>query len=468
MAQNQPQFLVQCFLARSLTLFLSLILSLTLGATLAQAQGLKTINPPQGGMIVYGQVEGQTTEAGAMGAVLRSLHNRLGDRPKVGKLFQVHGTESVAAFFSVTKKNQGGAQIGGLIIVTKVTSDHVEAALVTDDAARFPKTLQPMMKTLFAAWHPLQGVRSPDSGGSGPAAQLHQITLQDRSASISLPDGWHIVPNLSGMGTIVASGPNGESAEMGIAFLASDTNNPFVQQTMRQLRAGQLRNTAYAKATYYPYGQDLAKTFVYMIQAVRQKAGLPAATYNFASATPVPGSAREHCVHLSGTGDMGDGKGPRELDGVYCTTPPNRTGGWLSLAYITMAPMQVAAKERATLGAILQSFSENQSVVAAQSRQISAPAIAHIHAIGQAAANQAAAAHERNDIQNSSVYQHWDSIDKRSQEFENYQLGYSVISTTDHTAHGTFWDEDADALVKNHPDQFEYVSAPNYWKGIDY
>jgi hypothetical protein len=463
-AQYHRQLLLQRFLARALAFFFSL----ALGAALAQAQGLKTINPPQGGMIVYGQVEGQTTEAGAMGAVLRSLHNRLGNRPQVGKLFQVHGTESVAAFFSVTKKNQGGAQIGGLIIVTKVTSDHVEAALVTDDAARFPKTLQPMMKTLFAAWHPLEGTRSTGSGSAAPVAQLRQVTLPDRSASISLPEGWHVVPNMSAMGTIVANGPNGESAEMGITFLASDTNNPFVQQTVRQLRAGQLRNTAYANATYYPYGQDLAKTFVYMIQTVRHKAGLPAATYNFASVTPVPGSGQERCVHLAGTGDMGDGKGPRELNGVYCTTPPNRTGGWLSLAYTTMAPLQVAAKERAILGAILQSFSVNQSVVAAQTRQIAAPAIAQIHAIGQAAANQAAAAHERNDIQNSSVYQHWDSMDKRSQEFENYQLGYSVISTTDHTAHGTFWNEDADALVKNHPDQFEYVSAPNYWKGIDY
>jgi len=468
MAQNHQQFLLQRFWVRSWSLFLNL----ALGAALVQAQGLKTINPPQGGKIVYGQVEGQTTEAGAMGAVLHSLHTQLGDRPQVGKLFQVHGTESVAAFFSVTKKNQGGAQIGGLIIATKVTSDRVEAALVTDDAARFPKTLQPMMKTLFAAWHPLEGARSAGSGSGAPVVQLRQITLQDRSASISLPEGWHIVPNMSAMGTMVANGPNGESAEMGITFLASDTNNPFVQRTMQQLRAGQLRNTAYANATYYPYGQDLAKTFVYMIQTVRHKAGLPPATYNFASVTPVPGSGQEHgqehCVHLTGTGDMGDGKGPRELNGVYCTTPPNRTGGWLSLAYMTMAPVQVAAKERATLGAILQSFSVNQSVVAAQTRQIAAPAIAQIHAIGQAAANQAAAAHERNDIQNSSVYQHWDSMDKRSQEFENYQLGYSVISTTDHTAHGTFWNEDADALVKNHPDQFEYVSAPNYWKGIDY
>ncbi len=59
-------------------------------------------------------------------------------------------------------------------------------------------------------------------------------------------------------------------------------------------------------------------------------------------------------------------------------------------------------------------------------------------------------------------------MDKRSQEFEDYQLGYTVISDTGNNAHGTFWNQDADALVKSNPDRFEYVNAPNYWKGIDY
>jgi Short C-terminal domain len=443
-----------------------------MGKSFTAQGGLKTIDPPQGGKIVYGQVAGQTTEAGAMGAILRSLHNQLGDRPQVGKLFQVRGTQSVAAFFSVNKKNQDGSQIAGLIIAAKATSDHVEAALVTDDAARFPKTLGPMMKTLFGVWHPFAvaqtgGSVAPTSSSSGPAP-LRTITLQDNSASVGLPDGWNIVPNRSSMGTIVAVGPNGETAELDITFLTYDTNNRSVQQTMQMLRNGRLGNSAYARATYYPYGGDLAKTFVYMIQNVRRKAGLPQASYNFNSVTPVAGSGQERCVRMIGTADMNDGKGQKEFNGIYCASPPGRFGGWLSEAYTTMAPVQVAARERATLGAILQSFNVNMSVVNAQSARISAPAIAQIHAVGRAAANQAAAAHERNDIQNSSVYQHWDNNDKRSQEFENYQLGYSVISDTGNNVHGTLWSEDAAALVQNNPDKYEYVSAPNYWKGIDY
>ncbi len=78
-----------------------------------------------------------------MVAVLRSIHQNHGDRPQVGKLFQVRGTESVAAFFSVNKSGHGGGRVAGMIIVAKATTDHVEAAVVTDDAGVFPERSAP-------------------------------------------------------------------------------------------------------------------------------------------------------------------------------------------------------------------------------------------------------------------------------------------------------------------------------------
>jgi hypothetical protein len=333
-----------------------------------------------------------------------------------------------------------GGQVAGLIIVTKVSSDHVEAALVTDEAARFPRTLQANMKTLFAVWHPLKdaGGAPEPTGPGGSVAALHQQVLPDRSASVSLPDSWRIVPNLSGGGTIVAVGPEGENAFLGLAFNAMDTNNPAVQQTIRQLQAGRLQNTAYARAAYIPYGADMQKTFVFLFNKSRDHGGMPAADFTFTAFAPMQTNGQDHCAHLAGTVDFKDQKGEREMNGVYCVEPPGRMGTYMTLAYITTAPMSLAVKDRATLGAILQSFNVNMSVVNAESARIAAPEIAQIHAVGAAAAAQAKAAHERNNIQNSSVYQHWDSTDRRSQEFENYQLGYSVISDNQNSAHGTF------------------------------
>src|SRR5580658_8476592 len=119
------------------------------------AQGaLKTIDNPKGGKIVYGQVGGATSEAGAMGTVLRAIHSQFGDRPNVGKIFRVHGTNSVAAFFNVVKRNQGNGQLAGLVIASSFGAGHVEAAMMSDDAGRFGSTINPMLNQLFSVWHP--------------------------------------------------------------------------------------------------------------------------------------------------------------------------------------------------------------------------------------------------------------------------------------------------------------------------
>jgi hypothetical protein len=42
------------------------------------------------------------------------------------------------------------------------------------------------------------------------------------------------------------------------------------------------------------------------------------------------------------------------------------------------------------------------------------------------------------------------------------------VRGTGTTGHGTVWNSTADALVKAHPDRYEIVGAPNFWKGWDY
>lgn len=448
---------------------LGILIAAVGGAAQAAAQGgLKTINPAQGGRIVYGQVDGQNSEAGAMGAVLKSVHSSLGDKPEVGKLFQVRGTDSTAVFFSAKRRNGDGGQVAGLIIATRTGPNSVEAALVSDDAARFPKTLGPMMKALFGVWHPAQAVSGSGSGPSGAAAVLHQTVLPDRSASVSLPEGWQVSPQ-SGGGTIVATGPNGELATLGQMFLAQDTNNPRVQQTMRTLQNGGLRNTVYAKALYYPAGGDISRTFVAVLQNARQKSGAQPAKFNIASAAPTQSDdPRLRCANIDGAVDFSDGKGDREFMAIFCVGRPSPMGTWASTLTATSAPVGIASRERTTMASILESFNINQAVVQGEAAQYAAPAIAQIHAIGHAAAQQAQAAHAAEDAHNQAVYARWDNNDKHSQEFENYQLGMSVISDVGNNAHGTLWDQDAAALVQANPDRFQYVSAPDYWKGIDY
>jgi hypothetical protein len=435
--------------------------------TSACASAVKTINGPQGGAISYGRVDGQTTEAGAMGAMLRSLHSQFGDRPQVGKLFQVRGTQSVAAFFSVNRRTQGKGQQAGLIIVTKVTTDDVEGALLSDDAAHLGVSLNPMMKSLFAAWHPFEAAAAGGASGGGLAA-LHPYTTPDRTASVSLPDGWK-PQSWSAQGTIVADGPNGESASLGYGFLAADLNNPRVRQTYATVMHGGLRGTGYANGIYYALSSDLTKDYLDLIRLFRQKNNLPPSTIQVKSSTPVAGPPGQHCAHIQAIGNPQDAKTAAEMDTVFCiSTPTPAAGGFGVTLNATSVPVALAPKERATLGAVLASFTVDTAAVQRMASAYAAPAIESIHAIGRAAAAQAAAAHERNEIQNSSVYQHWDSMDRRSKDFSDYLLGFSVVQDNARNTHGTLWNEDADALVKADPQRFEYVTAPGFWKGIDY
>jgi hypothetical protein len=437
------------------------------GVKLANAQGaLTTIENPKGGRIVYGQVDGQSTEAGAMGAVLRSLHNQYGDKPQVGKLFQVRGGNSVAVFFTMVNRHQGNMQLAGMIIVSRTSGDHVEAALMTDEAARFGSTINPMMTKLFSVWRP-NGASSSQAAPAAKVAALKLYTLPDRSASVSLPDGWNVLPS-SGGGTIMAQGPDGSAVALGYPYLAADTNNPSVRQTMATLQRGGLRNTSYAHALYYAYGGDLGRTFEDLLQMARKNQGEGPVTIKISSETPMPVSGALRCAHLHGQIDAQDGKGMREMNTVFCSSPPGPHGSYMNLAYHTAVPLQYADKERGTMEAILASFNVNQAVVQSEANAIAAPAIAAIHEIGRRAAQQAADAHAAEDAHNAAVEKHWDAQDKSNQAFSNYLLDQTVIQDNQLNAHGTVWNQTADALVKSDPQRYEYVNTPNFWKGIDY
>src|ERR1019366_1232138 len=161
---------------------------------------LTTLPGTQGGMIVYGLVEGASTPASAMAHILRIVQNNCGDKPQVGRVFRVKGNNSDAVFFTVTNRAQGNQPVAGEVIAAPTGPKTVEAALVSDSAARFGTTLNPLLNQLFGVLPPggggAAGSRAAGSraSGSGPAPpeQLHQVWNQDHSALIAIPNGWKV------------------------------------------------------------------------------------------------------------------------------------------------------------------------------------------------------------------------------------------------------------------------------------
>jgi len=253
----------------------------------------------------------------------------------------VRGTDSVAAYFTVARRPPDDGPLAGLIIASASAPGHVEVGVVSDAADPLASMIDPLLTKLFKAWHSSLG-----AAGTG-LPPMHNCVLPDRTASVDLPDGWKVLP-ASTMGIILAEGPNGEVARLGYVMGVTDTGNPHAVQHSRWIS--------------YPFSQDLKKMFVDLTQLFRGKDGLSPARFQLATANPAPGPGIERCVHLTCQVDAEDGKGPREMNTVFCATPPwNSDGFYAPVLYYTAVPTDFADKERTSMGAILATFAVDRA-----------------------------------------------------------------------------------------------------------
>lgn len=472
-------------------------------AHLAQAQtALKTIDNPEGGKIVYGQVEGANSQAAAMGAVLRAVHNQCGDKPQVGKIYQVRGTNSVAVFFTAVRRAQGDNKaVAGMIIATQSAPNHVEAALVTDDAARFGSTVNPMLTKLFSVWHPggtaatanpLAAKSSPSApassassapagnGYSGPAAHLHTVTAPDNSASIGIADGWQLDPH-SASSTMALIGPNGELAVYGANKPAVDPYNP---QQVNAVRSGIYQGSG---TMLYPYHQDLGKAYPELLQAWRRANNASPVKLQVDKIEPMdPPKGGVSCVLVTGHIDA-DGQGMKKLIDDICQFPPAQWGAYSITRNFEIMTDAQFEREHNTVMAMFMSAKINQQVMNQQMqgklaqkqqsdqqwRDWGQRESNRIRAQGEAAQKSFADRQAANDAQHAGYWAQQDTNARNSQNFSNYLLDQTVIQDNNMygngtVGHGTAWNATADALVKSNPERFEIVQTPNFWKGVDY
>jgi hypothetical protein len=460
-----------------------------LGSHMAGAQTpLKTIDNPQGGRIIYGLVDGATSEAAAMSQVLRIVHTNCGERPQVGKIFKLRGTNSVAVFFTVVNHPQGNKQVAGMLIAAPSGPDQVEAALVSDDAARFGSTVNPMLNRLFSEWHPGGGGQAsgPAPGGhSAPAARLHTVAAPDNSVSIGVPDGWTLDPRSSG-GTIHVTGPQGQDVALGMNKSGVDPTHPWQRNFAR------MGGRPLPGQIVYPYHGNLVQAFPGLFQAWRRSNGLGPAQLQIEKINPFPvpqGSPLgrgEECVVAMGHLDP-DGKGMRTMSDLMCAALPVDWGGYAVTLNHHLVPDALVEQDKVTFGAMLSSWKENAEVLNQQTaeagrrkaasdqetRAWSQQAVANINAIGQRATIRNDAVQAANDAQHAGYWAQQDTNARNSQNFSNYLLDQTVIQDNNMynngtIGHGTVWNSAADAFVKADPNRFEIVNTPNFWKGVDY
>jgi hypothetical protein len=417
--------------------------------------GLKFINNPGGGQIFYGVLANESTMNGAMIAMLRSVHGYFGVRPEIGQFFQAKGSDSIATFFTLSAKVQGGGMkaISGLVIVSMPQGSKPLGGAMFDDVAHFSRTQPVMMKTLNEAWRADAAKSAPAVGGgpvhSGEPQTLRQATAGDGSASIGLAPGWKLT-GVAG-GYLSAEGPNGEMIDIDGMF-----------QQIHDPRAQNQRQYGNGPMLVAPMGGDLFSAYASLVNQGRQNKGKSPATFHLISSKNIPPQAVEAIFEL----DLHDGKGMRKgsvrLDPIYTRGLPT----WALSVTASNAPESVFEASNPIIMAMVHSYSQDRAVIGREQKAV----IDNIHAIGERSKQQAADADARRVASSQAFNQHMDNIDRQSKAFQNYQFDSSQLQVTNgsQAARGTVSNGTAAALVQADPNHFQIVPTQDFIKGVDY
>jgi hypothetical protein len=411
--------------------------------TTSSPDGLQTINEPGGAQVVYGTIDNQHTAQSAMAFMLQQVHGHFADKPQVSNIFQIKGTTSYGAFFTLIAKNAGNTPIAGEVIVNMPAGGQPVAAILYDNAATFTKSQPVMLTALNTAWHaanPAAATVPAAASAPSAAAALHRVTAGDRSVYISLPDDWKL-DSVAG-GSVSAEGTKGE--RVGLNLMTQGIVNS------RSPIPGRIA---------YPFGGDVFTAYSSIVNQSRANQRLPAATFNLTSSKALGGGAVQVAFDL----DLHDGFGARSA-----TARLQEIGGagptWALSFSNSSLPKTIAAAENATLMAVIQSASQDANVVKAEQGAVMqgiAAAAARSQALAKSADAQREASAQAFDA-------HMDDIDSQSKAMQNYTLDRSQIQDNDSNGRATVSNGQADAMVQSDPTRYQVVPPSQFLKGVDY
>jgi hypothetical protein len=292
----------------------------------------------------------------------------------------------------------------------------------------------------------------------------------------------------SGGGGILLHGPQGEVVVLNSWFLAQDPNGLGYRNAQR------MGMKPLQGMVIFPANADLVKNFAQIIKLVSQAKGFTPAglkiDYSEQVSPPVGSSFEgERCALATGQINP-DGKGMQTMFRVICANPPDQYGDYHFADYVGYFPHTETSQANAIATAIFASFCVDEALVSQRASAEAAPHIAqlkqvdaqqrqavqarnaqiigNIQQIGANATARMNATEAANDAQHAGYWAQQDANARNSQGFSNYLLDQSVVQNNATGAHGTLWNNTADALVHANPNRYTIVQTPNFWKGIDY
>ncbi len=445
------------------TLAIVLATATATAAPTPPGDGIKTIDIPTGGHLMYGPLPGQLTPQAAVGRVLHVVSQHCGDRPEITNILKAQNGDILAAFFNITAKNQDGRKLTGLVIASAPKSGQAAAVLLYDNADRFATSLNPMFKRLqqeIAASPSALGPPSssapsssaPSASSSGtsahtlpvptaPAAPLQPFRFPDGTGSIGLPAGWNVV--FAQKADVLAKGPHGEALRFGMNVPIVDPRDP------RSSALGPIRNgTGPGNFLAIPFGIDGATAFKEFNAQMAIKNRKPPNALNIGTVQQVPTSGGGRIFFFSGDTDTHDGQGPVTFIAQVVMTERMALGGWSMIIYQVNIPKQIYPQEANTIAHIFPSYNVNE----AQMLGIIRTEIDETNRITE------------NFINWSNKLT--ENTDRSTAGFSDFLREQSVIRSTETGKHYRADDPAAQWLIDS--GRFEAVPVSQYIKGIDF
>jgi hypothetical protein len=182
---------------------------------------------------------------------------------------------------------------------------------------------------------------------------LTKYTLPDQTASVMLPDGWHVTR--TGIAFIRAEGSHGELGFFGLVVPAHD--GPAA--------AGPTPGAPLSQ----PYSTDTASKIQQSINWVRASNGQSLVQVNVVSQQPFNAPAEfGQCSRVLMTLGV-QNMGTLNSEADFCSLPTDPAGNYRNFMKIVAAPPDVAAAQRGTLETVLASYVLNMKAVQTQLAQ---------------------------------------------------------------------------------------------------
>jgi hypothetical protein len=191
-----------------------------------------------------------------------------------------------------------------------------------------------------------------DARASGNPALQAASTAGNRTASITLPEGWQITQ--VDHGALAASGPGGTTVYLGYTIPGIyDTVNPAARQ------AAMLAGRAHTPFILCPYGGDLATSYRCVLQQLRKNEQLPAATLHVAKYPAVPTASGETNAVLIQANVYSSDTGTRAATIRIGITGMSASGQWTMTLNSVAAPQQLINQQLPALREIISSYRQN-------------------------------------------------------------------------------------------------------------